>query len=65
MRSCFCRALTPLAVLLQVLSGGVVLQLRAGQRVWLESFRDQQKDSETRDLQDKKIIFSGFLIFPD
>lgn len=65
MRSCFCRALTPLTVLLQVLSGGVVLQLRAGQRVWLESFRDQQKDSETRDLQDKKIIFSGFLIFPD
>nr|XP_040060269.1 complement C1q subcomponent subunit C-like isoform X1 [Gasterosteus aculeatus aculeatus] len=47
----------------QVLSGGVVLQLRLGQKVWLESFRDQQKDPEIRDTQEKSIIFSGFLIF--
>lgn len=49
----------------QVLTGGVVFQLTAGQRVWLESFKDQQKDSEARDRQDKKIFFSGFLIFAD
>lgn len=47
----------------QVLSGGVVLQLRAGQKVWLESFRDQQRENEARDTQEKQIIFSGFLLF--
>ncbi|XP_063765869.1 complement C1q subcomponent subunit A-like [Eleginops maclovinus] len=47
----------------QVLSGGVVLQLTAGQKVWLESFRDQQKDNERRDNQEKQTIFSGFLLF--
>ncbi|XP_037346369.2 complement C1q subcomponent subunit C-like [Pungitius pungitius] len=49
----------------QVLSGGVVLKLRLGEKVWLESFRDQQRDVETRDTQDKSIIFSGFLLFSD
>ncbi|XP_029989289.1 complement C1q subcomponent subunit C-like isoform X2 [Sphaeramia orbicularis] len=49
----------------QVLSGGVVLQLTVGQKVWLESFRDQQPDSATRDDRDKQIIFSGFLLFSD
>ncbi|XP_034724321.1 complement C1q subcomponent subunit A-like [Etheostoma cragini] len=47
----------------QVLSGGVVLQLTARQKVWLESFRDQQKTSELGDSQEKQIIFSGFLLF--
>ncbi|XP_076600640.1 complement C1q subcomponent subunit A-like [Chaetodon auriga] len=47
----------------QVLSGGVVLQLTAGQRIWLESFKDQQKDAEARDTNEKQIIFSGFLLF--
>ncbi|XP_068578074.1 complement C1q subcomponent subunit A [Cebidichthys violaceus] len=47
----------------QVMSGGVVLQLTVGQKVWLESFRDQQKDAETRDIHEKRIIFSGFLLF--
>ncbi|XP_034442346.1 complement C1q subcomponent subunit C-like [Hippoglossus hippoglossus] len=47
----------------QVLSGGAVIQLAVGQRVWLESFKDQQTDSEFRDTQEKKIIFSGFLLF--
>ncbi|KAM8914901.1 complement C1q subcomponent subunit A-like [Spinachia spinachia] len=47
----------------QVLSGGVVLQLTPGQKVWLESFGDKQKDAETRDTQEKSIIFSGFLLF--
>ncbi|XP_032406441.1 complement C1q subcomponent subunit C-like [Xiphophorus hellerii] len=53
----------------QVLSGGVVLQLTAGQKVWLESYRDQQqnpqiqKDSDTKDVREKLIIFNGFLIF--
>lgn len=47
----------------QVLSGGAVLQLAAGQRVWLESFRDQQTDNDVRDVRDKEIIFNGFLLF--
>ncbi|XP_042349900.1 complement C1q subcomponent subunit A [Plectropomus leopardus] len=47
----------------QVLSGGVVLQLTAGQRVWLESFKDQQKTSAMADTQEKQIIFNGFLLF--
>ncbi|XP_058488628.1 complement C1q subcomponent subunit C-like isoform X2 [Solea solea] len=47
-----------------VLSGGAVLQLTLGQRVWLESFRDQQTESDMRDTQDKQIIFNGFLLFP-
>ncbi|XP_047437934.1 complement C1q subcomponent subunit C-like [Mugil cephalus] len=51
----------------QVLSGGVVLQLTAGQKVWLESFRDEQiVDARSmRDTREKQIIFSGFLIFSD
>nr|AFZ93919.1 complement component 1qA-like protein [Oplegnathus fasciatus]AFZ93921.1 complement component 1qA-like protein [Oplegnathus fasciatus] len=47
----------------QVLSGGVVLQLTAGQKVWLESFKDQQTDADARDTREKQIIFSGFLLF--
>nr|ABV57766.1 C1q-like-2 [Siniperca chuatsi] len=47
----------------QVLSGGVVLQLAARQKVWLESFRDQQTDPGVRDTREKQIIFSGFLLF--
>ncbi|XP_071771828.1 complement C1q subcomponent subunit A [Centroberyx gerrardi] len=47
----------------QVLSGGVVLQLTAGQKVWLQSFKDQQPDSVVSDRQDKQIIFNGFLLF--
>ncbi|KAF0034426.1 hypothetical protein F2P81_012184 [Scophthalmus maximus] len=47
----------------QVLSGGAVLQLAVGQRVWLESFRDEQPDSDLRDMQEKMIIFNGFLLF--
>ncbi|XP_051270039.1 complement C1q subcomponent subunit C [Dicentrarchus labrax] len=47
----------------QVLSGGVVLELTARQRVWLESFEDEQAASEQRDTRAKQIIFSGFLLF--
>ncbi|XP_031160809.1 complement C1q subcomponent subunit A isoform X1 [Sander lucioperca] len=47
----------------EVLSGGVVLQLRARQKVWLESFRDQQRPSEMGDINEKRIIFNGFLLF--
>ncbi|XP_008406589.1 complement C1q subcomponent subunit A-like [Poecilia reticulata] len=53
----------------QVLSGGVVLELTAGQKVWLESYKDQQqslqiaKDADARDVRDKLIVFNGFLIF--
>ncbi|CAK6960835.1 collagen alpha-1(X) chain-like [Scomber scombrus] len=47
----------------QVLSGGTVLQLRANQRVWLESFKDTQIDYDARDVREKQIIFNGFLLF--
>ncbi|XP_067359976.1 complement C1q subcomponent subunit A [Channa argus] len=47
----------------QVLSGGVVLKLVAGQKVWLQSFRDQQTD--VGDISEKQIIFNGFLLFQD
>lgn len=47
----------------QVLSGGVVLELRVGQRVWLESFKEQQTDHDARDSREKEIIFNGFLLF--
>ncbi|XP_072237627.1 complement C1q tumor necrosis factor-related protein 2-like [Leuresthes tenuis] len=47
----------------QVLSGGVVLQLTARQKVWLKSFKETQSDTDPRDIQDKKIIFNGFLLF--
>ncbi|XP_034546079.1 uncharacterized protein LOC117817461 [Notolabrus celidotus] len=46
----------------QVLSGGVVLELTANQKVWLESFRDQQTNTEVRDNREKQIIFNGFLV---
>uniref|UniRef100_A0A3Q4BFN5 C1q domain-containing protein n=1 Tax=Mola mola TaxID=94237 RepID=A0A3Q4BFN5_MOLML len=49
----------------QVLSGGVVLQLAAGKRVWLESFKESQTEQEGRDTQEKMITFSGFLLFSD
>ncbi|RVE72524.1 hypothetical protein OJAV_G00038770 [Oryzias javanicus] len=47
----------------QVLSGGVVLQLTAGDKVWLESFRDQQEAKVMDNSESKQIIFNGFLIF--
>uniref|UniRef100_A0A3B3ZHL7 C1q domain-containing protein n=1 Tax=Periophthalmus magnuspinnatus TaxID=409849 RepID=A0A3B3ZHL7_9GOBI len=47
----------------QVLSGGVVLQLEAGQQVWLESFREIQQSSDFNDRRDKQVIFNGFLLF--
>lgn len=52
-------------VAFQVLSGGVVLQLRVGQKVWLESFRDNQRDGDVNDTNEKQIIFNGFLLFND
>ncbi|KAM4588724.1 complement C1q tumor necrosis factor-related protein 2-like [Odontesthes bonariensis] len=47
----------------QVLSGGALLQLTAGQKVWLESVKDTQSDADPRDTQAKQIIFNGFLLF--
>lgn len=47
----------------QILTGGVVLQLVAGQKVWLESFRDVQTSKDLEDKHEKKIMFNGFLIF--
>lgn len=47
----------------QVLSGGVVLELTAGQKVWLESFREPQAANLAGDQNEKQIIFNGFLLF--
>ncbi|KAK7899432.1 hypothetical protein WMY93_020285 [Mugilogobius chulae] len=49
----------------QVLTGGVVLQLKVGQQVWLEPFREQQvvSNSDIGDKKPKQIIFNGFLLF--
>lgn len=47
----------------QVLSGGVVLELTVGQKVWLESFKESQRDTEKNDVQQKQIIFNGFLLY--
>lgn len=47
----------------QVLSGGVVLELTSGQQVWLESIKENQRDNERNDVQQKQIIFNGFLLF--
>ncbi|CAL8402556.1 unnamed protein product [Arctogadus glacialis] len=48
----------------QVLSGGGVLQLTRGKKVWMEGFMDNQPATVTTDTQEKKIIFNGFLVFP-
>ncbi|KAM9365237.1 complement C1q subcomponent subunit A-like isoform 1-T3 [Pholidichthys leucotaenia] len=48
----------------QVLSGGVVLELKVGDKVWLESFRDQLTDTDVRDRRNKQIIFNGFFLNP-
>ena len=48
----------------QVLSGGGVLQLSRGQKVWMEGFIDNQPASVTDNTLEKKIIFNGFLVFP-
>ncbi|XP_037535693.1 complement C1q subcomponent subunit C [Nematolebias whitei] len=47
----------------QMLSGGAVLQLTAGERVWLESFKEMQTEDDKQDSQEKQIIFNGFLLF--
>lgn len=47
----------------QVLSGGVVLELAVGEKVWLESFKEAQRDTEINNVQQKQIIFNGFLLF--
>lgn len=47
----------------QVLSGGVVLELTVGQQVWLESFKENQRDAVRNDVQAKQIIFNGFLLY--
>ncbi|CAL8338474.1 unnamed protein product [Merluccius merluccius] len=48
----------------QVLSGGAVLQLTKDQHVWMEGFTDNQSPSVSTDIQEKQIIFNGFLLFP-
>ncbi|XP_053136561.1 complement C1q subcomponent subunit A [Hemicordylus capensis] len=48
--------------LLQVNSGGSVLKLNEGERVWLET--DPQAGSAVYDGTDADSVFSGFLLFP-
>lgn len=47
----------------QVLSGGVVLELTAQQKVWLESYKGSISQQTSSDNNEKQIIFNGFLIF--
>ncbi|XP_059183931.1 complement C1q subcomponent subunit C-like [Centropristis striata] len=49
----------------QVMTGGVVLQLAVGQKVWLESYKDAKQTINSRDTSEKQIGFSGFLLFAD
>uniref|UniRef100_A0A1A8EZI2 Complement component 1, q subcomponent, A chain n=1 Tax=Nothobranchius korthausae TaxID=1143690 RepID=A0A1A8EZI2_9TELE len=46
-----------------MLSGGAVLKLAANNKVWLESFQDEQSASDKQDIREKYIIFNGFLLF--
>uniref|UniRef100_A0A1A7XLQ4 Complement component 1, q subcomponent, A chain n=1 Tax=Iconisemion striatum TaxID=60296 RepID=A0A1A7XLQ4_9TELE len=46
-----------------MLSGGAVLKLAANDKVWLESFQDEQLASDKQDSREKYIIFNGFLLF--
>uniref|UniRef100_A0A8C6SDX2 C1q domain-containing protein n=1 Tax=Neogobius melanostomus TaxID=47308 RepID=A0A8C6SDX2_9GOBI len=47
----------------QVMTGGVVLELQVGQKVWLKSIRDLQLATDVQDRKPKQIIFNGFLLF--
>ncbi|KAM9759157.1 uncharacterized protein ACNS7B_005912 [Menidia menidia] len=47
----------------QVLSGGAVLQLARGEKVWLESVNAGQVGQDSSDTREKRVIFNGFLLF--
>lgn len=49
----------------QVLSGGGVLKLTQGQKVWVEPFKEGSKlANHMTETQSRSIVFNGFLIFP-
>ncbi|KAJ8266307.1 hypothetical protein GJAV_G00128910 [Gymnothorax javanicus] len=49
----------------QVLSGGGVLKLSRGQKVWVEPFKDGSSPANLMSLtHSRSIVFNGFLIFP-
>lgn len=48
----------------QALSGGTVLQLSAGQKVWLEPFKGHHDKTSAAKSKDRFFVFSGFLISP-
>lgn len=50
----------------QLISGGAVLQLVQGQKVWVEPFRDDKNNLANHMTITKQstIVFNGFLIFP-
>ncbi|KAJ8342736.1 hypothetical protein SKAU_G00326640 [Synaphobranchus kaupii] len=50
----------------QVLSGGGVLQLTKGQKVWVEPFMENQKlqANHMTNTKSRSIVFNGFLVFP-
>ncbi|KAL2095126.1 hypothetical protein ACEWY4_009845 [Coilia grayii] len=48
----------------QVVSGGTVLQLSAGQKVWLEPFKGHRDRNTPSNSKDRFFIFNGFLISP-
>ncbi|XP_048091055.1 complement C1q subcomponent subunit A [Alosa alosa] len=45
----------------QVISGGTVLKLSAGQKVWLEPFKDDHDSSPSKS-KDRFFVFNGFLV---
>lgn len=47
----------------QVLTGGAVLTLEKGQKVWLEMYKDKQPDSVPGDTTDKELVFNGLMLF--
>lgn len=48
----------------QVLSGGTVLKLSAGQKVWLEPFKGHNDRNPPTKIKDRTFVFNGFLISP-
>lgn len=46
----------------QVVSGGTVLKLSAGEKVWLEPFKGSRDKTSNSKLKDTSFVFNGFLI---
>ncbi|XP_036381488.1 complement C1q subcomponent subunit A [Megalops cyprinoides] len=50
----------------QLISGGAVLQLTQGQKVWVEPFKEEGNLANyMSNSQSRSVVFNGFLIFPN